>query len=204
MRISHRLLVIAAMLIGGPVLAETFSGFLVGVQAGAVRRSGLLRFSGTSLKGHETDVSVGGFAGYDLRLGPAVIGVQAEINNGAGAFQQNDRAGTFNTVDPHWGYGLSARAGVVVTPTLLLYGRAGYAAERYEEIYGGPTITVFAPPPPPKWKGGLMLGGGAEMAIAPRFTVRAEYRHNDYRRGAGFNDGRYDADQLLAGVAFHF
>lgn len=204
MKLSYRLLMIAAMMIGGPAMAETFSGFLVGVQAGAVKRSGLLRFSGASLKGSETDVAVGGFAGYDLRIGKAVIGVQGEINNGAGTFSQNDGAGTFNTVDPRWGYALSARAGFVATPNLLIYGRAGYAAERYKEIYGGPTIAVLVPPPPPKWKGGLMLGGGAEVAVTKRITVRAEYRHNDYRRGTSFKDGRYDADQLLAGVAFHF
>jgi outer membrane immunogenic protein len=177
--------------------AAPFDGLSIGIQGGAVDRSASLRIGNTALRGSKTDVAYGAFASYDVSIDRIVIGAQAEINGGGRDVVAHDGAGTFDTVDPKWGYAMSARAGLLAAPRLLIYCRMGYAAERSREVFGGPSILVLADPPRAKWRGGLQLGGGAEYAATRSIAVRAEYRHNDYSR-------RYDANQFLIGAAFRF
>jgi outer membrane immunogenic protein len=169
----------------------------IGLQSGAVDRSTSLRVGNAQLDGSKTEIVYGAFIGFDKAIGSLVIGAQAEINGGEREILANDGAGTFNTVDPKWGYAMSARAGFLASPRTLIFGRVGYAAERTKEVFGGPTIQILAIPPEPKWRGGLQLGGGGEFAATRKISVRAEYRHNDYAK-------RYDANQFLVGAAFHF
>jgi outer membrane immunogenic protein len=178
-------------------IAAPFDGVFFGVQSGAVDRSTSLRIGDAKIDGSKTDIAYGAFVGYDLAIDRFVVGAQAEVNGGAGNILAHDDEGTFNDVDPKWGYAVSARAGFLALPRTLIYGRIGYAAERTREVFGGQSILIVAIPPRPEWHGGLQLGGGAEFAATRKISVRAEYRHNDYWK-------TYHANQFLIGAAFHF
>ncbi|WP_164857252.1 outer membrane protein [Sphingomonas crocodyli] len=188
---------IVALLGAAPTIAAPFSGPHVGIQLGAVERSASATIAGRTLRGSDTAFSYGALAGYDLSLGQAVVGVQVEVNGATGAVRADDGAGTFSDFDPKWGYAVSTRAGFLATPNLLLYGRLGYSAERVREVFGGPTILIVAIPPKARWLSGSQYGGGAEFALSPTTSIRAEYRRNDYT-------SRYKANQFLTGGIFRF
>jgi len=193
-------LLLAFGLASQPAVAQErapFTGFSVGIQGGLVERKTSDHLIGIPFRERDKDAAYGAFVGYDLPLGPLIAGVQAEIASGADPVVATDGQGTTNSVDPKWGYALSARLGTAVASRVLLYGRAGYAAERTKTVFGGPMILVVTPLPGPKWRGGLQLGAGVEAILAGRLTARAEYRHNRY-------SGSYSAQQGLVGIAWRF
>jgi outer membrane immunogenic protein len=178
----------------------TIGGAFVGGQIGWGQRSAEIGFGLPGVQDFDesrSGVDYGIFAGYDFAAGSNfVVGVEAGIGGGGKTLRDTPIAGLNAAVNPKWYYDLSARAGVLATPNVLLYGRVGYGAER-TRVSVTSTIPGVASESDTGWSDGLLLGGGVEYGLNEAASVRAEYRHRDM-------DGGYAADQVLAGVSFRF
>jgi outer membrane immunogenic protein len=154
-----------------------------------------------SFNGHNTSATGGGFLGYRAQVGDAVVvGMEIDGNYKSGSttstltdsnlFRTESFSGTLKqTFDGS----LRVRAGVLVTPWVLLYGTAGgvvgeingsYSYSAYENL-----TPVCSPCGPATVNGsmswsdfrmGWTAGGGVEALIMPGVTLRVEYRHNDF------------------------
>lgn len=173
---------LALALVPGMASAEPFSGPYAGVEAGL----GKLKTEGSTLIGpfkrtDETAV-VSAVAGYRMPLGeelPVVLGVEgnAGIHTNGGDAR----------------YGIAGTAGVKIGDAALLYGKVGYAWLDGVQTGAGEGID------------GLLLGGGAELALTDSISARAEYRYIDYG-GVNFPDNTLDfkGHEVMAGVLFNF
>jgi outer membrane immunogenic protein len=178
----------------------SIGGGFVGGRIGWGERSAEIGFGLPGVQDFDesrSGVDYGVYAGYDAAVGSNVIvGVEAGIGAGGKTLRGAPVTGLNVAVDPKWHYDLSARAGVLATPNVLLYGRIGYGAER-TRVSVTSTIPGVASASDKGWSDGLLLGGGVEYGLNESASVRAEYRHRDM-------DGGYAADQVLAGVSFRF
>ena len=100
-----------------------------------------------------------------------------------------------------WFGTVRGRAGYLVTPTLLLYGTAGFAYGGVDAFQRSDTCT------------GWTAGGGVEWLFAPHWSAKVEYLYVDLDssgiNGAytGWQLGNNDHPQLnvvRAGLNYHF
>jgi outer membrane immunogenic protein len=139
-------------------------------------------------------------AGYNWQIGAAVLGVEADI--GTGDFGTNTSTGLGKLgSELNWFSSLRARAGYLVTPSLLLYATAGVAWADMEFTLAGSSAseTFF----------GYQVGGGAELALTPRSSLRLEYIYTDLDSESLSHGGlstTFDPDfhTVRAGFAFKF
>ncbi len=173
-----------------PAFAQEFQGPYVGVQAG---------WNQGKAVGDKQDAFVGGvFAGYDQEVMPnVVLGVEGGISLGA-----SDRIGPNGpdnaSLDPHYSFDASARAGYVLGERNLLYARAGYANTRARLTRDVDGVAVSDKDNYDGW----FVGGGVERKLLDNVSTRVEYRYSDF----GDNDdiGKYERHQVLAGIAYRF
>ena len=141
--------------IATPAMANDFTGLRVEVTAGTDLdhvRKGL----------NPNDITYGGAVGIDAPLGDKlVVGVEATVDN------------VFNYRD----YGASARLGVKVGKSALVYGKVGYADFRGLE--------------------GVRVGGGVVVKLTGALYAKVEYRYSDLEKGAGRH-------QTVVGVGLRF
>lgn len=193
---------LATALLPASALAQdaTIGGAFVGGQIGWGKRSVDLDFGLPGVQDFERNrdgIDYGVFAGYDYGVGNNVIvGVEAGIGFGGKTLRGTPVAGLTAEIDPKWNYDVSARAGFLATPNLLVYGRLGYGAER-TRVSTVSTIEGVASASDKGWSDGILYGGGLEYGLNEAASIRTEYRHRDM-------DGGYAADQVLAGLAFRF
>ncbi|WP_448659432.1 outer membrane protein [Sphingomonas sp. CJ99] len=164
------------------------------------------------------DQSIDGFQysaelGFDYQIGGAVIGAEAEIGDSTAGVD-------FNNDDPNYfGYGtvrtgrdlyLGARAGVLATPSTLVYAKAGYTNARLDVTASDGTTELGT-----NFKlDGYRLGAGVEQAIGSNTFAKVEYRYSNYGDARlEFNEdggtiGNFDVDtdrhQVVAGVGIRF
>jgi len=165
----------------------------------------------------------GAQAGYNYQFGNSfVIGAEADIQGTSiTGGNQGNFAGAYTSPYPRSATGLltplvtgnggniglpwfgtvRGRAGYLVTPTLLLYGTAGFAYGNVEVFQRSNTST------------GWTAGGGAEWLFAPHWSAKVEYLYVDLNssgiNGAftGWELGNHHHPQLnvvRAGVNYHF
>lgn len=175
-----------------PALAQDrapFTGFRV---------EGLLGWDRVQSSGdHDDAIGYGAGVGYDMQMGRAVAGVEAEYSDS----DNRACAGAATVADPRLcvkaGRDLYAggRLGTVVGGgRALLYGKVGYtnAQAKLTSNDGTGQITLD------KTKlDGVRVGGGAEMAVGTNSFVKAEYRYSNYERGL-------ERHQAMAGFGFRF
>lgn len=145
----------------------------------------------------------GGYYGYNIQLGAFVVGVEgdASYKNSkssvtqitetpvAGAYRYDSFTGTLKQ---GWDGSVRGRLGVLITPTMLIYGTGGVAFGQvsgslsyYGQICGGspclPTwdyystsYTSFS-----ETRVGATGGVGVEMQLFGPWTARLEYRYTD-------------------------
>jgi outer membrane immunogenic protein len=180
--------------------AGTIGGAFVGGQIGWGKRSVDLEFGLPGVDDFDKNrsgIDYGVFAGYDYGIGQNVlVGVEAGLGFGGKTLRGTPIAGLTAEVDPKWNYDVSARAGFLATPNLLVYGRVGYGAEK-TRVSLVSTIQGVDSASDKGWSDGLLYGGGLEYGLNESASIRTEYRHRDM-------DGGYAADQVLAGLAFRF
>ncbi len=142
----------------------------------------------------------GGFAGFNWQNGAVVYGFEADAGSlplhlGVAGTADSQNIGLNNAgdvpsvftigtgVSTDWMATARARFGFLPTPGLLLYGTAGLAGTELtvtnafsENFQTG----IAESSSHAEFRTALVIGAGAEWALAPRWTLRAEYLHADF------------------------
>jgi len=132
-------------------------------------------------------------AGYNFQNGPWVFGVEGDIQ-AAGA---DDTFAPWKFSNPWFGT-LRGRAGYAFS-NVLFYGTAGLAfGELRSQTFGWTESHTSA---------GWTIGAGAELGLAPNWSVKLEYLYIDLSTSqfaiTGVSNG-YSASVVRAGVNYHF
>ena len=189
---------------------------LAGLLAGALATPAFAQDSSAGLGGFHVE-AIGGYdsteiqndsdggllygvgAGYDFRLGRAILGVQGEAtestNDGcqAGALVPGDSLCASAGRDLFIG----ARAGFVVGRNVLLYGTAGYTNARFKLAYDDGTPAGTNDFTDAANLDGVRVGAGAEFGIGSHAFLRTELRYANYEHGS-------DRSQAIGGLGFRF
>lgn len=151
--------------------------------------------------GSSDGVTYGGAIGYDVQMGGAVIGAEAELTGSTTDTRADSllAAGDRLTVDMGRDIYLGGRVGVAVTPTTLLYAKGGYTNARIETTYetGAATTRIDED------MEGYRIGAGAEVALSDNMYLKGEYRYSNYGNIDGY-DIDVDRHQVVAGVGIRF
>jgi outer membrane immunogenic protein len=164
----------------------------------------------------------GGQIGYNYQFGNSfLVGLETDIQgtsmssksgntnnilypdpNLVGSFLVPLAPGGNPGVSLNWFGTVRGRAGFLATPTLLLYGTAGFA---YGGVSGG--FSNYS-----NTRTGWTAGGGVEWMFMPKWSAKAEYLYTDLNSGGqtgfyGFQTGYHNHPQVnvvRAGVNYHF
>lgn len=128
--------------------------------------------------GGEEGFGYGVTAGYDLALAPRITG-GVEVSLGDSTVDDAN-------LDVSRDLAASLRAGYVVNPRVLAFGKVGYASTRFETNGVGAALE------------GVRYGGGLEFAATPTTYISAEYQRTEYEQNIG---GR---DAAVVGIGFRF
>jgi outer membrane immunogenic protein len=148
---------------------------------------------GTSLGSHTAAGGMGGGqVGCDYQLGWAVIGLQGMFDLASGnnnntwpsmssaALIPGGATGFLvNTTAMHWYSALTARAGFVAMPRVLVYAKGGAAwlgEDHSVQSPGGSAILLTATPSRSGWTAGV----GVEWGFTANWSVFAEYNYADF------------------------
>lgn len=168
---------------------EPFTGGSVAAVAG-------VDHSGDGPGDGETGFLYGGAVTYDLGAGKLRYGIEAEATGSTAYGCYTPLGGsTRSCTTADRDLYLGGRVGVVLSPSVMAYGKAGYTNFR-----SSTGIDNFSTPGSPDTliegnDGGWRVGAGLEYN-AGKFLIRSEYRYSDY--GA---DTRH---QGTVGVGFRF
>jgi len=165
----------------------------------------------------------GGQVGYNFQFNPSIV-VGAEADFQGSSIGNNDKSASAPVyaspfannggngllfplvsiggghVGLDWIGTIRGRAGWAFTPSLLVYGTAGFA---YGGVYAGNYSNT---------RTGWTAGGGVEWLLAPHISIKAEYLYADLDSGGvtggwGWNYGYHLHPQVnivRAGVNYHF
>ena|SRR5437763_2308472 len=156
----------------------------------------------------------GGQIGCDYQAGPWVVGLRdmfdATSLNGSTAFSTTALSGTVHS-RTNWFDTLTARAGYLVQPTVLLYAQGGAAWTNTDmTVFNGASAQVGEVS---SNHTGWTVGAGAEWMFAPRWSVFAEYNFIGFgTQSAAFSgcggtctlNAKADVQSVLAGVNYKF
>lgn len=179
---------------------KTWTGFYAGLAAGH-------QMSSTSFTGDfegvqwlfngfgAGSVTGGGFAGYLQQAGPLVFGVEAGNYWNAGDLSATIASyGGFSVTGNDY-YDVRGRAGVIVTPSTMLYALAGWLhADGQLSVHESDDTIIDAGG---FGRDGYEFGGGIETWIRPNVSLRAEYSY------ATFNNGIADIPEDEVQVKSH-
>lgn len=144
----------AILCLAGPAAAEDWNGFYAGVHGTALPQEGDV------LNVPNAGFGAGVQAGYNMQMGPGVLGIEVEADKNL----RQTASGPSASLDQQGQLSAKARAGVTLGGTLL-YGTAGYGA-----AYLGSGGTAEE-----GWHGGLLLGGGVEQRLTDDLSLRVGY-----------------------------
>ena len=181
-----------AAAIATPAMAAPFSGPYVGVEFGLDNyevQADDIFVAGSEIDGLSGNGVVGGvFAGYDVAIGNAFVGVEANARLSDAGMTFNDTVDSL-TVRAKETFGATARAGVMLNDSTGVYARAGWAKTKFKVNVNGVTDSDN--------DDGLVLGAGLQSRVGSAASVRVEYVRTDY-------DDFVKNNAVLAGLAFHF
>jgi outer membrane immunogenic protein len=180
----------AAVAGASPAMAQQSAPFT------GARVEGLVGWDRLQNYGHSDDVMYGIGAGYDMQMGSALVGIEAEANDS----NNKDCAGARTALDPRVcakaarDLYVGGRIGTVVVGSTLLYAKAGYtnARAKLTSDNGGDQITLAH-----RNFDGVRVGAGAEYAVGPNSFIKAEYRYSNYEDGL-------ERHQVVGGFGFRF
>lgn len=130
---------------------------------------------------HNDKLGYGGAVGFDGVINDQfVIGAEGSFwraNNWSEICEPGVIGGTV-CLKSFEEWGAAVRAGVLVTPQLLVYAKGGYVNnEQRKRFDAPPTETSFYDH---YRTDGYQLGGGAEYSLTDMFYVNAEYKYSNY------------------------
>ncbi|WEK52442.1 MAG: porin family protein [Candidatus Kaistia colombiensis] len=165
--------------------AFNWTGFYLGVHAGAAIVDGDFSYDGYSASADKTGFLGGVQAGYNWQFDNIVIGAQTDFAYTSAKLSNDDYAGIEDKLE--WLGSTTARVGYAFD-NLLVYGKGGVA-------YGQSKISVdVLGASESKWHTGWTVGAGAEYAFTQNITGLLEYNYVDL----GSQDYTFDG---LAGSA---
>jgi len=197
--------VVAAGIAAQPAFAQDTAGDEVasnGTSFRGVRVEGNVggdRFQ--SQNDHNDKFGYGGTVGFDGTIGQRiVIGAEGSYWN-PGKGNENCNAVTGGSTLCHKAFeewGVAARAGVLATPQLLVFGKAGYVNSEQRVRLDGPVSTLAYDHDN---IGGYQVGGGVEYTVMPQgrmpVYVNAQYVYSNY-------DNNTSRQRVMAGVGIRF
>ena len=181
-----------AAVVATPALAAPFAGPYVGVELGLdnyeVQAEDIFA-PGDEFDGLSGNGIVGGvFAGYDVAVGNAFIGLEAKASLSDASATYDDTVDSL-TVRAKETFGATARAGVMLNESTGVFARAGWANTKFKVNLNGAADSDN--------DDALVLGAGLQSRVGSAASVRVEYVRTDYSDFVKNN-------AVLAGVAFHF
>lgn len=103
-------------------------------------------------------------------------------------------------------YGAAVRAGYLVTPKLLVFGKGGYVSNEQRRRFDAPGTLLYingliVGPETSYYRrgpsGGYQIGGGAEYTLVKSFYVDVQFIHSNYEEHSR-------RDRAMAGVGVRF
>lgn len=181
-----------AAVVATPAMAAPFAGPYVGVELGLdnyeVQAEDIFA-PGDEFDGLSGNGIVGGvFAGYDVAVGNAFIGLEAKASLSDASATYDDTVDSL-TVRAKETFGATARAGVMLNESTGVFARAGWANTKFKVNLNGAAESDN--------DDALVLGAGLQSRVGSAASVRVEYVRTDYSDFVKNN-------AVLAGVAFHF
>lgn len=181
-----------AAVVATPAMAAPFAGPYVGVELGLdnyeVQAEDIFA-PGDEFDGLSGNGIVGGvFAGYDVAVGNAFIGLEAKASLSDASATYDDTVDSL-TVRAKETFGATARAGVMLNESTGVFARAGWANTKFKVNLNGAADSDN--------DDALVLGAGLQSRVGSAASVRVEYVRTDYSDFVKNN-------AVLAGVAFHF
>jgi outer membrane immunogenic protein len=151
----------------------------------------------------ESAISYGGEVGYDLQLGPAMVGAYAGLEGSNLRTCDEVFGGDGGCIGQGRNLYVGARAGFRVAPRVMVYGKAGYSNGSIDVSYEGNGFGDFDVN---EDFGGYHLGVGAELALLSGLYGRLEYVHTDYGEFEFDTDdvGKFTRGQLMVGLGLRF
>jgi outer membrane immunogenic protein len=165
--------------------ADPFSGFRLEAVGGLDR---------AQADHHKNDGFLyGGAAGYDVAAGRVRFGPELEVTGSTEKACDDTPIGR-DCMQPGRDIFVGGRVGVVATPKLLVYGKAGYTnAWITDRIDAGPADRFSISDD----RSGYRVGAGVEYAMSRRLFVKTEYRYSHYT-------GNMSRNQIVGGLGFRF
>jgi outer membrane immunogenic protein len=124
------------------------------------------------------------YGGYDLQVLPkALVGVLVEGTWASAKSSINAQTPGTNaniSTQPDLGFALLARAGIVATPSTLLYLTGGYAGQNFHTTGTAAAGSAFASFTRDDWYNGWTVGGGLETRLQGPWTAKLEYRYSQF------------------------
>ena len=163
------------------------------------------RALGTSGSAKPKGWLIGGYAGYNVEFGGAVVGVETDLNwSDIDARRSAARLGSVK-YESEWAGATRGRVGFAFD-RFLVYGAAGVAYAKREAKVRVVGVGSFKDD---KTAVGWTVGGGVDAAVTENIIARVEYRYTDYGkdrlRFAGVG-AKIDSDEhrIMGGLAYKF
>jgi outer membrane immunogenic protein len=117
----------------------------------------------------------GAFIGHDWAVSENLrIGVEATVTGGGETNVARLPDGTDFSLEPRWGYRLTARAGILANRNLLVYATGGLGGHRYEVTSNSARLQN-----PPISGDSFVIGGGLEVVVSRNIGLRLDFKHLD-------------------------
>jgi len=172
--------------------------------------------SGATTSPNSSGFAGGGQFGFDYQMGSWVIGIRNLIDgtnlSKSTTFSGSAFSGTVNS-HANWFDALTARAGYLVQPNLLLYGQGGAAWTQWNVTLNNSGTQVGEIGA--NSRTGWTVGGGVEWMFVPHWSAFVEYNYMGFGTfsnavatcvGAvcGTFSGKADLQNVLLGVNYRF
>lgn len=117
------------------------------------------------------------YGGFGCMIGPAYFGLEAEGDVTAIDWNiERDPNGRIYSARHKWSYGGSARVGLAVSRSTLVYGRIGKVWTKFDVPYATSGTSVRSL----EVIDGVRFGGGLEIGLGARARLRADYTVTNY------------------------
>ena len=178
--------------------ANIWAGPYIGVNLGGLFDYHEIGTGASTISGVGAGGWTGGVtAGYDLALNNYLVGLWVE-----GTAEQSSGKISGVSINAQNSWAIGGRAGYIIAPNALVYGKVGFIQEFYDTNLPGSNINPLS---------GVTYGGGVEYAITNAIFGHFEYRHDDYENaalghvseGLAIEDS-VTANRVIVGITYKF
>jgi outer membrane immunogenic protein len=191
---------LAAVLAGTTFIAATPAAAQEAAPFTGVRVEGIVGYDAADVEGENSDgVLYGAQVGYDFQIGGVVLGIEGEASDSTvdECVSNVDLIGDRLCVDARRDLYAGGRIGAAVSPSVLVYGKAGYTNARVSLDYEDGTAGTAADFSEGENLDGVRVGAGIQLAIGSNSYVKTEYRYSNYEQNI-------ERHQVVAGFGFRF